>query len=198
MSTTSRFAVRATASLLAAMAAAGLASSAALAAEPTPVGVPGPIPTSAPAPAPAADQAQANSAHGWSWTKGTEVTFRNQSDTTVWLRHYDYAGRWNGAVKMAPGSTKVMTGTWVGTDDVEFRLFRSAEDANANRRGYEIDAENPAYSEPWMSVDYRSQYFKVGDQRTWVRSGGIGEFHGARKDDTKDNKVFELTMKTMY
>lgn len=165
--------------------------------------------SAAPAPAPASVDSTTTSPRvasgeqreGWFETKGTSLTFRNDTGKNVWVRHYRYAGEWRSPIQLAPGATRTYDGNWPGTDDVELRVFKSEEAAKDNSvfKAYEIDAENPAYSSPWISVSYMNRYFGVGDTTTWYGAGWLGdaEFWGKRHDDTSRYKQFELHMKSM-
>lgn len=159
-----------------------------------------------PAPAPASVSAPAAEAHrtdvSGRWTKGTAVTFRNDTGATIWVRHYDCLRDWHDPRKMEPGTSLRFTGDHPGTDDVELRVFRTEKDAESNWlvNSYEIDAENPAYSSPWMSVGYDNHYFREGETHTWHAGSqpGRASFWGKRHDDTDKYKVFELHMKSLW
>ncbi len=136
------------------------------------------------------------------WTKGTKVTFRNDTGVTIWVRQYDCMRDWYSPKKMEPGTTLTFAGDHPGTDDVELRVFKSEDAATSNwwYKSYEIDAENPAYSSPWMSVGYRSQYFREGDTHEWRAelAPDRAVFWGKRHGDTDKFKVFELHMKSVW
>lgn len=147
------------------------------------------------APAPATVQNPTPNATGApQWvTKGVEVLVRNDGDQTLWVRkwHWQTDFYWESPVAINPGSEARFTGKSSGTDDLELRVFLDEGKAHANEDGIEVDAENPAYSTPWMSVDWDSEYFNIGGTHTWVADDG-SRYWGKREDDSYHYKRFRL------
>jgi len=196
--TTTRFARRAAAALLAAGSIAGLASVPAFAAPAAPAPAPA---ATAPAPAPAATAPApatpaAETESDASFTKGTRVTFRNDTGSTVWVREHEVFTSWFSATALQPGQSKAYTGNFAGVDDVQLRVFRSAEDAKENSvfKAIEVDGENPAWGCPWLSVSYQSKSYWVGTVHHYVSPIAGAAFTGKRHGDTSHYKQFELTM----
>lgn len=189
--TTTRFARRAAAALLAAGSIAGLACVPAVAAP----AAPAQAAPAAPAPAPAATTGPSADADA-SFTKGTRVSFRNDTGSTVWVREHEVFTSWFSAQAVRPGEVKRYTGNFAGVDDVQLRVFRSAEDARGNSvfKAIEVDAENPAWSSPWLSVSYQSKYYNVGTVQYYVSPIAGAHFTGKRHADSSHYKQFELTM----
>lgn len=71
-------------------------------------------------------------------------------------------------------------------DDVQLRIFRSAEDARENSmlEAIEVDAENPAWSSPWLSVSYHSKYYGFGTVHHYESAQARAEFTGKRSGDS--------------
>lgn len=156
---------------------------------------------SAQAPAPAPALAQTTSKDPESrWTKGTRVTVRNDTGRTIWVRQYDHAGMWFAPVQMEPGASHSWGGNWAVVDDVELRFFWREDDAKNNSRfnSTDVDAENPSYSAPWMSVGYDSRWFGIGQTQHWRFSQTHVEFWGKRNDDSRDFKEFDLHVKRLF
>ena len=195
---TTRLAARAAAALLAAGSIAGLTAVPSLAAPAAPAPA-APAPA-APAPAtevgavPAAPAPAADSDN--SFTKGTSVYFRNASGGAIWVREHKAFTDWWASDVLQPGETRSYHGNYGGVDDVQLRVFRSAEDARENSvfKAIEVDAENPAWSSPWLSVSYQSKYYSVGTQHYYVSPIAGAHFTGKRHGDTSHYKQFELTM----
>ncbi len=103
---------------------------------------------------------------------------------------------WWASDVLQPGETRSYHGNYGGVDDVQLRVFRSAEDARENSvfKAIEVDAENPAWSSPWLSVSYQSKYYSVGTQHYYVSPIAGAHFTGKRHGDTSHYKQFELTM----
>lgn len=139
------------------------------------------------------DQAERGDKPGIFKTRGTHVTFANSGDQPIWIREYNPGppGVWGRAHKVDPGGIKGLDGDYPVLDDVEARVYFSESDAQAEENHVEVDAENPAYSTPWMSVDWDSEYFSVGGTHTWITEEGH-RFEGQRMEDSKDNKEFRL------
>ncbi len=196
--TTTRFARRAAAALLAAGSIAGLASVPAFAAPAAPAPAPA---ATAPAPAPAATAPApatpaAETESDASFTKGTRVTFRNDTGSTVWVREHEVFTSWFSATALQPGQSKAYTGNFAGVDDVQLRVFRSAEDAKENSvfKAIEVDGENPAWGCPWLSVSYQSKSYWVGTVHHYVSPIAGAAFTGKRHGDSDYFKNFELHM----
>lgn len=183
--------------------AAGLLAGAALVSVTAPVAAsaaPAPAPASvaapvAPAPAPAGEAAAAQDQVD-SFTKGTKVWFSNETTETVWVREHHIFDDWYGSDVLKPGESKTYSGNFGGVDDVQLRVFRSAEDARENSvfKAIEVDAENPMYSSPWMSVSYQSKYYSVGEINYYVSPLAGAHFTGQRQADTSYYKYFDLRM----
>lgn len=128
---------------------------------------------------------------------GTSVEFRNDTGASVWLRQYDKAGVWYPTPREVPASqTRTLDGRWPGTDDVEFRIYPSKQKALENSGYIEVDAENPAWGQPYLVVDWQEKKFSVDETHTWnymMKSGT--EFWGKRTHDTSNHKNFQLHMK---
>lgn len=185
--TTTRIASRAAAALLAAASLASLSYAPAFAA-PAPA-APAPV-----APAPAAPAAGPEADN--SFTKGTQVWFRNDTGSTVWVREHHVFTDWYASEQLQPGESAYYSGNYGGVDDVQLRIFRSAEDARENSvfKAIEVDAENPAWSSPWLSVSYQSKYYSVGTVHFYVSPIAGAHFTGQRHGDSDNYKHFELTM----
>lgn len=193
---TSRLAARAAAALLAAGSLASLAAVPSFAvsdcppsAAPAPAGTAASATPDAPAPAPTTDAPD-------SYTKGTQVTLRNQTGGTIWVRGHRAFTDWWAPYVLNPGETVAYRGDFPGVDDVQLRIFRSAEDAKGNSvfKSIEVDAENPAWSSPWLSVSYQSKYYNVGTQHHYESPLAGAHFTGKRHGDSTHYKEFELTM----
>ncbi len=198
--TTTRFATRAAAALLAAGSIASLASVPAFATPDAPAPAAPAAPAAAAPAAPATDAgatpATPASDADASFTKGTEVSFRNNTGSPVWVREHHVFDDWYGSDVLQPGQAKSYSGNFAGVDDVQLRVFRSAEDARGNSvfKAIEVDAENPAWSSPWLSVSYQSKYYNVGTVQYYVSPIAGAHFTGKRHADSSHYKQFELTM----
>lgn len=141
-------------------------------------------PANPPAPGATASAPVEAPAHPEMFNSGTEVTVRNDGDETMWVRRWhqktDYY--WESPVELSPGAEFAFAGKHGLADDVELRVFFDKSKADANTGGIEIDAENPAYSAPWMSVDWDSEYFSVGGTHTWIAHDG-SRYWGKRLSD---------------
>ena len=154
---------------------------------PTPIAPAPAIPTPiAPAPAGAPD----------SFTKGTKVWFVNETSNSVWVREHHIFDDWYGSEELKPGESRTYSGNYGGVDDVQLRIFRSAEDARENSvfKAIEVDAENPMYSSPWMSVSYDSKYYLVGTIHHYESPLAGAKFMGQRQEDQTYYKYFDLRM----
>lgn len=129
-------------------------------------------------------------------TKGTHVWFNNETSETVWVREHHIYTDWYSADELAPGESKTYSGNFGGVDDVQLRIFRSAEDARENSvfKAIEVDAENPAWSSPWMSVSYHCKYYLEGTIHHYESALAGAQFKGQRQVDTEYNKMFDLRM----
>lgn len=144
--------------------------------------------------APAAEAHQASQARDdrpAAWTRGTHVGVQNTGDEPVWIQRFFPAGGWGEPTKLAPGEWTDHAGDYAALDDCEMRVFFSAADAAAERDNVDVDAENPSYSTPWMSVDWDSEYFSVGGKHTWITDEGH-RFDGERVEDSRHYKEFRL------
>lgn len=189
---TSRFAARATAALLATATIAGLTSTMAVAAPADPANAAASAATTTSATANPGPAAEADT----SFTKGTAVAFRNDTASSVWVREHHIYTDWYAAEEVKPGQTEYYSGNFGGVDDVQLRIFRSAEDARGNSmfKAIEVDAENPAWSSPWLSVSYHSKYYNVGTVHTYESALAGAQFTGKRNGDSSNFKEFELHM----
>lgn len=151
---------------------------------------------SATSPAPADVSATQVSGKHTSFTKGTAVWFANETSDPVWVREHHIFTDWYPADRLDPGESKTYVGNFGGVDDVQLRVFRSQEDARSNSvfKAIEVDAENPAYSSPWMSVSYVSKYYGVGTIHHYVSPIAGATFMGQRQADTPNYKYFDLRM----
>ena len=150
----------------------------------------------APAPAAEGGAAATSDSHPDAFTKGTNVWFRNETPNTVWVREHHIFTDWYAADEIKPGDSKAYSGNYGSVDDVQLRIFRSAEDARENSvfKAIEVDAENPAWSSPWLSVSYQSKYYSVGTVHFYVSPIAGAAFTGQRHGDSDNYKHFELTM----
>jgi hypothetical protein len=151
------------------------------------------------APAPTPGDSFTSSAEGdssvhdqWYRTKGTAVTVRNTGDQSIWLRKYDVLRlKWESPEEIPVGGENRYCEISANLDDVELLVFFDKGKADRNDGGVNVDAENPAYSSPWMSVDWNSEYFSIGGTYTWVAKDG-SRFWGKRGADSDRHKEFEL------
>lgn len=203
--TTNRIAARAAATLLAAASVAGLTCTGVHAAPAAPASISSPAPAPAfptpiapvPADVAGAVPAAAASESDNSFTKGTSVWFRNATDSTMWVREHHIFTDWYVADELQPGEAKSYSGNYGGVDDVQLRIFRSAEDARENSmfKAIEVDAENPAWTSPWLSVSYHSKsYDSVGTVHHYESALAGAHFTGKRNSDSNNYKQFELHM----
>lgn len=58
----------------------------------------------------------------------------------------------------------------------------------------EVDAENPAWSSPWLSVSYHSKYYGVGTVHHYESALARAELTGKLDGDSHCFKEFELRM----
>lgn len=123
-------------------------------------------------------------------TKGTWVKVRNEGDTTMYVRMYHSTG-WASPVAINPGQERSFAYSRTGADDVELRFFFQESSAASNSDGIEVDADNPALTHPWLSVDWSREYFVVGRTHTWVADDG-SRYWGKREGDCGGFKHFSL------
>lgn len=161
-----------------------------------------PAAQAAPAPASGSHQVATASAHmsaasqqqGPEFFKrlGTKVKVVNNGDQSIWVREFSLGSmKWMSPREIQPGQSWNFEGKEDGFDDVELNVFTSLEDANNEDNGINVDAENPAYSTPWLSVDWDSEYFSEGHWHTWVADNGM-RFTGHRNGDCSHYKNFTL------
>lgn len=156
---------------------------------PLAVGVVAPSVAQATAAAPAAPPA-ANSPQ-FTWQKGTMVIVQNTGDQSIWVvKRYPFGGT-DSPTEIEAAKQRTWEGKREGQDDVELIVYFSKSDADQGKNGIEVDAENPVYSTPWLSVDWDSEYFNEGSSHTWVASDG-SRYYGKRSHDSAEHKVFWL------
>ena len=123
----------------------------------------------------------------------TQVTLKNNTQEAVYISRYRGMGIWSNWTVLWAGQSETFRNSYRGSDDVEFRISRD----KTRRTSIDVDAENPLYSTPWMSVDWNSEYFNVGGTYTWqVKSGG--ELFGTRHHDADGAKQFELVINKVW
>lgn len=130
-------------------------------------------------------------------TKGTSLWFRNETSATMWVREHHIYTDWYSADVLQPGQAKSYSGDFGGVDDVQLRIFRSAEDARENSmlKAIEVDVENPAWASPWLSVSYHSKHYSsVGTVHHYESALAGAQFTGKRNSDSSNFKEFELRM----
>lgn len=157
-------------------------------------GVMAATPATAAPPAPASAVQAADRAEASEFiTKGTSVTVRNDGDQTIWVRkwHWRTGFYWEAPMALTPGALASFAGNHCPGDDVELRVFFDQGKADDNEDGIDVDAENPAYAAPWLSVDWDSEYFSVGGTHTWVAHDG-SRYWGQRESDSSAYKHFRL------
>jgi hypothetical protein len=123
----------------------------------------------------------------------TRVLLKNNTKEAVYTSSYRGMGVWSDWTVLWPGHSRSFRDSYRWSDDVEFRI--STEQSKSN--SIDVDAENPAYSTPWMSVDWNSEYFNVGGTYTWEVKDG-GEIFGTRHHDSDDAKQFELVINKVW
>lgn len=126
-------------------------------------------------------------------TRGTNVGVTNGGDQPIWIQKFRPSSGWGTPVKLAPGEWTHHSGDYPVLDDCEMRAYFSEADARSHDNNVDIDAENPAGTSPWMSVDWDSEYFSVGGKHTWITDDGH-RFDGERLGDSRHNKEFRLTI----
>ena len=126
-------------------------------------------------------------------TRGTHVGVQNTGDQPIWIQKYwpGPPGKWSTPVKVMPGEWTSHSGDYPMIDDCEMRVFFSEADAREEENNIDIDGENPAGTSPWLSVDWDSEYFKVGGKHTWITDEGH-RFEGERVSDSATMKEFRL------
>lgn len=124
-------------------------------------------------------------------TRGTHVGVGNGGDLPIWIQKWYPSGGWGNVYKLNPGEWTSHSGDYPVLDDVEMRVYFSEADAQSESNNIDIDAENPAATTPWMSVDWDSEYFGVGGKHTWITDEGH-RFDGERHADSKHNIEFRL------
>lgn len=134
-----------------------------------------------------------------SMTKGTKVSFRNDTGKTVWIREWVFNAKWSEYLnRISPGDWYTQADDSKGVDDVEFRIFRSYEDAKDNSNYLEVDAENPPYHHPYMVVDWHEHRFNVNETYEYRVMGDKVICWSKRYEDSEKYKEFHLHMKTIW
>ncbi len=159
------------------------------------VGVVAPtVAQAAPAPAHTATSksSKASDSPQFRWQKGTMVIVQNTGDQSIWVvKLYPFGATSDDPVQIDPGKQYTWQGKRDGQDDVELAVYFNKGDADREKNGIDVDAENPLYSTPWLSVDWDSEYFNEGSSHTWVTKDG-SRYHGRRSHDSHEHKVFWL------
>ena len=123
----------------------------------------------------------------------TRVTLKNNTKEAVYTKYYRGMGVWSDWSVLWPGQSTSFRNLYRWSDDVEFRISTD----QSQRTAIDVDAENPLYSTPWMSVDWNSEYFNVGGTYTW-HVKDAGELFGTRHQDSDGAKQFELVINKVW
>lgn len=176
--------MKTTATRITALLAAGIVSA-------TVAGVTASGPAVASPPAPSASPSTTADDGSVGITKGTHVKVLNEGDETMYVRMFIWPKGWSSPEAVTPGQEKSYAYSRTGADDVELRFFFNEHSAAHNTDGIEVDADNPALTHPWLSVDWSREYFVVGRTHTWVADDG-SRYWGKREGDSSGFKHFRL------
>lgn len=132
--------------------------------------------------------------------KGTSVTIRNDTASTIWYRWYQSFGNWSGYGRMGPGE-EFSWGRHYPGDDVEIRLFTNvaAAEANDDVKSLDIDAENDVIGPPWVFYADRVEFFQSeGEEHTVQQTCSNqpnNQWWWKREADSSTSKRFTIHIK---
>lgn len=138
---------------------------------------------------------------GWT-TDGTAVRVHNFTGKRLYYRLYHpvYV-EWRGPYSLEVNDSVYLAYDWPTFDDVELHLFFSEAAAKANEKPIDIQAENPAWSAPWVSINGWTEYFQSEGEsheiveRCRLRDGD--RFWVKREGDTSGYKELTIHLKQL-
>lgn len=132
-------------------------------------------------------------------TLGTKVSFRNDTGHPIFIRAWVANAFWTPAIaNVAQGDWYTQADNSKMVDDVEFRIFKSYQDAKDNKNYIEVDAENPSWGHPYMVVNWHEHKFNVNETYEYRVKDDKAIFWSKRYADSEKYKEFHLHMKTIW
>jgi hypothetical protein len=140
----------------------------------------------------------------WGFTMGTSIEIHNHTGKDIYYRgNNPYYGWDNTPSTLQPGRSMRISRDYAAFDDIEGRIFAdyAAAAANDSVRSIELQAENPAWSAPWIEYSNHTEYFQnqgeehsVTEPCTWRDTNS---WWWKRENDGNGHKNFQLHIKRL-